>query len=166
MFKRSCTLGALALVTAMSSSADTAVGDPFFGTVSLDGTSGNDPEAINVVAGGDDRADLVHDGCVGFIQKATPDVDLQYSNAADKLFVYVDAPDDTTLIVRTPDGSWVCDDDSMGFNPMVALEDAQTGVYHIWVGTFARQPAPARIHVSGADPRSAFHRRAADTASR
>jgi S1-C subfamily serine protease len=39
--------------------------------------------------------------------------------------------------VNTPNGEWICDDDSGGnFDPLVQFDDPQSGVYDIWVGVF------------------------------
>jgi hypothetical protein len=52
--------------------------------------------------------------------------------------------------VRTPNGEWVCNDDSAGLNPMVSWENPRTGRYQIWVGRFGAQSetAPAMLYIS------------------
>ncbi len=46
---------------------------------------------------------------------------------------------DTTLVVRAPDGSFLCDDDMSGsenINPSLRLTPAD-GKYRVWVGSFS-----------------------------
>lgn len=151
-------LGAVGLFAAFSVSADFEIGSPFFGTVSLADTSDSAPDPVTIMAGGRLRADRIDGDCVGFIQPGSPDVNLEYGDGTDSLFIYARAPTDTTLVVRAPDGSWHCNDDAMGFDPMVAFHGAQEGVYNIWVGTFVNSPSRAAIHVSEADPRTRLER--------
>ncbi|WP_339744134.1 peptidase S1 [uncultured Maricaulis sp.] len=75
--------------------------------------------------------------CKGFIASA-PDFDLYYNAGALPLIVSVGALVDATLVVHAPDGSWHCDDDSGGgLNPSIRFVDPQSGVYDIWIGTYA-----------------------------
>ena len=41
-----------------------------------------------------------------------------------------------TLLVNAPDGSWYCNDDSNGLNPMVSWSSPRSGQYDIWIGTY------------------------------
>jgi hypothetical protein len=64
----------------------------------------------------------------------------------DPLSFYVEARDDTVLLVNTPDGEWHCNDDFSGLDPALTFETPQEGQYDIWVGTFSATdgdyPAP------------------------
>jgi hypothetical protein len=49
----------------------------------------------------------------------------------------VTAPGDTTLLVNTAGGAWVCNDDSYGgTNPTVDIPNAGAGQYDVWVGSY------------------------------
>jgi hypothetical protein len=52
------------------------------------------------------------------------------------LSFYVEARDDTVLLVNTPDGEWHCNDDFSGLNPALTFDAPREGQYDIWVGTF------------------------------
>ncbi|HJL49370.1 MAG TPA: hypothetical protein RMG45_26165, partial [Polyangiaceae bacterium LLY-WYZ-15_(1-7)] len=55
---------------------------------------------------------------------------------------------DTTLVVRKPDGTFVCDDDSEGMNPMVT-GSFPPGQYRVWVGSYQQgQNAAYRLGFS------------------
>lgn len=43
---------------------------------------------------------------------------------------------DTTLLVYTPSGEWLFNDDFDGLDPAIILEDAEAGRYLVWVGSF------------------------------
>ena len=44
---------------------------------------------------------------------------------------------DTTLVINTPSGEWICDDDSStGVNPGVGFKAPEEGLYDIWVGRY------------------------------
>jgi hypothetical protein len=47
----------------------------------------------------------------------------------------VSSTEDTTLVVRGPDGAYRCSDDDEGFNPIVA-GNMPAGAYTVWVGTY------------------------------
>lgn len=85
--------------------------------------------------------------CGGFVDAARPTARVRYSGQG-RLTTYVTAPDaDPVLVVRTPDGRWLCDDDSgEGLNAAISVEDAPAGEYAVWAGSFrggARADLPA-----------------------
>lgn len=153
---------AIGLLASFSAGAEIEIGAPFFGTVALTDTSGSEPDPVTIMAGGHQRADRIHNDCVGFIQKGSPDVNLDNGDGMNSLFISARSPTDTTLVIRAPDGSWHCNDDAMGFDPMVTFQGAAKGVYHIWVGTFVNEPTRADIHISAADPRTDLERLLSD----
>lgn len=84
--------------------------------------------------------------CSGFVDAARPTARVRYSGGG-RLTAYVTAPDsDPVLVVRTPEGRWLCDDDSgEGLNPAISVEGAASGEYAVWAGSFrgmARAEAP------------------------
>jgi hypothetical protein len=50
--------------------------------------------------------------------------------------ICVDGDADTTLLIRLPNGSWICDDDSGGGNSPSLTISAVSGISSVWVGTF------------------------------
>ena|SRR5688572_18826233 len=127
------------------------------GTVALRAGFLPDPYRVTVTAGGTVAASTRSSGCAGFIA-GTPDFVLTYTAVhatADLLHVYVRAAADTTLVVRSPRGSWVCNDDDEfddGVDPWVSFIYPETGTYSIWVGTYARGSYPAAtLYISEID---------------
>lgn len=75
--------------------------------------------------------------CRGFATDR-PDVILRYSEPGDFLSFYARATrGDITMIVHTPDGRWLCDDDGAGgTNPRLGVEAPPAGQYDLWVGSY------------------------------
>jgi hypothetical protein len=111
---------------------------PSSGNASLSSGFTPDPFTARLHSGGSiDASQTRGPGCNGFIASA-PDFDLYYNAGALPLIVSVDAAVDTTLVVHAPDGSWHCDDDSGdGLNPSIRFAAPQSGLYDIWIGTYA-----------------------------
>ncbi|MGE0829832.1 MAG: hypothetical protein AB7O04_10835 [Hyphomonadaceae bacterium] len=109
-----------------------------YGRVTLVSGFEPDPAAAEVTAGGSlDASVAAGEQCMGFIAQR-PDYTLRYTAEDLPLFVSATSDVDTTLVVRTPSGAYVCDDDaSEGVNPGIHLPNPETGRYQIWVGTFA-----------------------------
>lgn len=127
---------------------------PLYGTANLGAGFSPDPHVTSIDAGGSDQNPINGSGCAGYINAERPDLDLNYSAGSYKLFIYAQSQSDTTLLVNLPDGSWVCSDDAMGRNPVIALDNPQSGNYNIWVGTYAAgSPQNATILISERDPR-------------
>lgn len=115
------------------------IGSSRYDTVSLDVAFTPDPYIVEVVAGGAMDVDDLGAACTGYIAGSQPDVNLDYQGTAD-LGIYVNSDSDTTLVVNRPDGSWSCNDDSsylLNANPGLYFENAATGIYNIWIGTFS-----------------------------
>lgn len=92
---------------------------------------------IDVVAGGETDASGLGGACAGQIATA-PDVQLDLQSGGAPLTFRVDSDIDTTLVVNTATGQWICDDDSGDdLNALIAIADPTTGIYDIWVGAFS-----------------------------
>ena len=120
---------------------------PTYGTVTLTAGVLPDPHVTSLLSGGSIDARGLGGSCVGFVADA-PDVDLQYTADGRALTISVVAEADTTLVINGPDGRWYCNDDANGFNPSVTFSRAQSGLYDIYVGTYAsatNQPAQLMI---------------------
>jgi hypothetical protein len=111
---------------------------PAHGTLEL--RPGFGSETVPVRAGGADAVSVSGFGCAGFIANGEPDLNVLYAGGGETLAFYVDAEDDTTLLVNLPDGSWRCSDDApdMGRNPAIAVEAPEGGLYNVWVGTYTQ----------------------------
>ena len=120
-----------------------------YGTAQLSTGFAPDPHTVALMAGGE--LELSVDDCsYGYVTDA-PSYELTYSGSGSTdVHFYVRSDDDTTLLINTPDGSWVCDDDSLGdSNPQLTISDARSGVYDIWVGTYGSVRASATLYISG-----------------
>lgn len=116
---------------------------PNFGTVAVTPNFVPDPVAYNVSPGGgtiDARTAGLPVGCSGWVN-ANPDMTFSLTGFDSYLKVFMTATDgsDTTMIVRTPNGAWLCNDDDEGRNPAVELNGAQPGMYQVWIGQFTYQ---------------------------
>ena len=127
---------------------------PTYGTIDLDAGFEPDPYREDIQAGGDDEVEL--SGCSGYIHSEAPDLDLNYDAGSLNLYIYARAKLDVTLVVNQPDGTWICNDDEMGTDPMIRLQSPRSGNYNIWIGTYEPSSSPlppATIYISEIDPR-------------
>ncbi|MDX1420453.1 MAG: hypothetical protein R3181_10850 [Rubricoccaceae bacterium] len=146
-------LAALGLLLAPAVQAQDWQLDPTFGSVELEEGFLPDPHEITLTAGGGSTPAV--SGCdYGYIAEA-PDYDLYYeASGGSTLYIYAVSGSDTTILVNTPDQSWVCDDDSYGDgDPLVIVPNAEGGLYDIWVGTYGEDAAEATLFISEVDPR-------------
>ena len=109
-------------------------GRPNYGTVTIAPGFLPDPRNTAVVSGGNMAASTVQPSCRGYITPQ-PDVVLNLTGTSPWFRVYVTSTSDTTLVIRRPDGSIQCADDTFGLNP--AIEGTfPAGRYSIWVGAY------------------------------
>jgi hypothetical protein len=109
---------------------------PTFGEVSLVAGFTPDPYIVNVTSGGPINPGALGPFCDGFISDA-PVVGLDFTAGTAPLIIAATSDYDTTLVIRDPEGNWLCDDDSGGsLNPLVAIQSPVSGRYDIWVGTY------------------------------
>jgi hypothetical protein len=144
-------MGALALAcVALPAAAQDVDAEPNYGTVELAAGFTPDPHRVNLQSGGDIDASGIGSPCNGYISNA-PDVRLVYASGNYPLIISVQSGVDTTLVVNAPDGEWYCDDDggNIGTNPSVRFDNAMSGRYEIWVGTYGSASlAPAQLQIS------------------
>ncbi|MFO8232745.1 MAG: hypothetical protein R6U20_08770 [Longimonas sp.] len=108
---------------------------PTYDTISLSSGFSPDPQSHSVRAGGSTA--IPFQGCSGYIHMDAPDMDLNYQSGSYPLSIEVQSDVDVTLLVYTPDGEWLCDDDSgSGTNARLEFDAPQSGNYNIWVGTY------------------------------
>ena len=128
-----------------------------FGTRSLAPGFVPDPVRVAIRSGGsiDARTLNLGPGCIGYVT-AQPDFILRMTGDSASLKVRFDAPGataagplDTTLIVNTARGRYVCNDDTNGANPQVSLGGMGAGQYDIWVGSYrAGAVAPGTLSIT------------------
>lgn len=152
---RSAFAFALLLIAVLPvASSQSISAEPSYGTLSLDEGFVPDPQTVAVTSGGSVEVGIA--GCgYGFVSDA-PDVNFYYSTSGNsRLYIYVVGDGDTTLLVNTPTGNWVCDDDSYGDgNPVLVLPNAPGGLYNIWAGSYSQDLHDATLFVSEVDPRT------------
>ncbi|RVU44038.1 hypothetical protein EA187_10815 [Lujinxingia sediminis] len=79
-------------------------------------------------------------GCIGEVN-SRPELLLVLTSRFSTLHLGVNSPADTWLIVRRPDGSFLCDDDGRGLNPRISGA-FPPGVYQVYVGSqFSSSPS-------------------------
>jgi hypothetical protein len=109
-----------------------------------------DPYRISITSGGGYRADSVRAGCAGWVA-AAPDFQLTYTAGSLPLILSAASNSDTTLLVNDPNGNWFCDDDggNAGLNPSLRFNNAASGVYDIWIGSYSQgNNATASLSIS------------------
>ena len=111
---------------------------PTFGSARLKAGFEPDPFKVpDVISGGDIQTDK--GGLQAWISNA-PDYRLNYTAGEFKLTIKFVGTGDTTLLINTPDGKWVADDDSDGnLNPRITFATPKSGQYDIWVGTVPKK---------------------------
>jgi hypothetical protein len=110
-----------------------------------------DPHTVSVSAGGPIESTRASDDCSAGYVAQRPSFTLRYTAGELPLYIGAVSDADTTIVVRTPNGQWLCDDDSGGaLNPLVSWEEPRSGRYQIWVGRFGAQDetANAMLHIS------------------
>ncbi len=119
------------------------LGEPTYGTIELAEYFTPDPAEYNGTSGGVvDVSDLnLGPGCTGY-SSVDPDFRLNWSGSTQDLYISFisDNPeDDTTIIVNTSDGSWICNDDATSetLNPGLSLKDFPEGQFDIWIGSYS-----------------------------
>lgn len=104
------------------------------------------PTTATGLAGGVQQAsalatsDVAGNSCVGNIPMA-PQHTVTVAAAIPFLRILVSGTEDSTLVVRGPNGQFYCNDDSgdpgNGFNPVVEITAAAPGSYDVFVGAFS-----------------------------
>ncbi|YAF98702.1 MAG: hypothetical protein AB3A66_05655 [Nodularia sp. CChRGM 3473] len=115
---------------------------PIFGDITIDRQFSPDPLIVRGMSGGSvpgkkvaGRSESLTGPCTGFVDE-TPGHILKLASAFDYLKLQVQSPQDTTMIVKGPGGTW-CNDDFEGKNPGIVGEWLP-GDYQIWVGSYEK----------------------------
>lgn len=107
-------------------------------TIDLQAGFALDPTFISVNAGGEVDASLLNPACRGFINRQ-PVVTINWSGEAEFVRTFFVSDSDPTLVVLTPDGHIVCNDDAnrLVLDPAVQISNPVSGTYRIWIGSIA-----------------------------
>lgn len=138
--------GAIAAVVALMTVAGPAAAQnhnayPVLGNLDLVTGFTPDPRVFQAPAGGAidlEKTQLPSD-CVGFVSNE-PTLQVHYQAGTYPL-IFATRPEDdldTVLLVRTPDGQWLCNDDSEaeGVEADITILRPASGYYDVWVGTY------------------------------
>ena len=109
-------------------------GESNFGTISIAPGFSLDPHVVSGTSGGSASAAELHADCAGQIS-ATPDHLLVAGGVFTSLRIMAHSETDVTLVVERPDGTYLCNDDAEGDDPIVEGM-FPTGTYKIWVGSY------------------------------
>ncbi|TVP58506.1 MAG: hypothetical protein EA343_21395 [Nodularia sp. (in: Bacteria)] len=115
---------------------------PIFGDITIKRQFSPDPLTVRGMSGGSvpgkkvaGRSETPTGPCTGFVDE-TPGHTLKLTSAFEYLKLLVESPQDTTMIVKGPGGTW-CNDDFEGKNPGIVGEWLP-GSYQIWVGSYEK----------------------------
>jgi hypothetical protein len=95
-----------------------------------------DPFIVSLQGGGPQAASTLSPDCKGFIPKS-PAVTVDYKGKADLLKAFFYSDGDTVLVVQTPDGKYLCNDDTTALllDPTIEIQKPAQGRYNVWVGS-------------------------------
>ena len=104
-------------------------------TLNLDAGHPLDPFLVSVNGGGDVDAATLSEECSGYVT-ADPTVTLNWSGEADFVEVFFYSDHDPVLVIQTPYGEFLCNDDANAqlLDPVVQIDAPATGRYSIWAG--------------------------------
>jgi hypothetical protein len=129
------------LSTSVQAQPDRSSQPSIFENITLSPQFSPDPTTIHGISGGSQpanaiagRADTATGPCIGYIDQQ-PDHTIVLTHFFNYLSLQVQSPDDTTLVVRGPGGSW-CNDDYEDSNPGIAGQWL-SGTYQVWVGSYS-----------------------------
>ena len=134
------TIGLFAAAATAGSAATTAqqkTGTAFI-SINLEAGFPLDPFLVSVQGGGPAAASTLAKNCTGYVP-ANPTVTVDFKGKADVLRAFFHSDGDPTLVVRTPDGKFVCNDDTnrLILDPTVEISKPGPGRYDVWVGSTA-----------------------------
>ncbi len=114
------------------------------------------PQRQHVHAGGNDLMDgRLGTDCTGYINARRATLAIDYTAGGEEVFFSVTSPyADTALIVHTPDGTWICNDDDpqRGVDPVVRIDQPERDRYLVWVATIEAERAEAIVQITPTEP--------------
>lgn len=106
-----------------------------FGTIALNPGFVPDPHIASGTSGGSIQAQTLNSACRGWVSQ-TPDHIFNAGGQFGNLrFIVNGGANDLTLVVQKPDGTYTCNDDAEGRNPIVQGNFA-AGPHKIWIGSY------------------------------
>ncbi len=109
------------------------------------------PERLRVVAGGESNLDVCPLRQIGTRTGWTarrPDFTMHLSEASAYMIDFaVESRCDTVLLVNTGNGNWFYNDDALGRDAGITLNQPSEGWYDIWVGTFDGSMCDAILNI-------------------
>ncbi|MFP4363540.1 MAG: peptidase S1 [Spirochaetia bacterium] len=118
---------------------------PTYGVHSLSAGFPEDPYSIEVQAGGGDYPRIQGIGYVGYIYADAPDILIEYEEGEHSLYFHVFCSVDSTLLIHTPQGEWLFNDDTYGHDPGIHIEEPVSGNYTVWIGTYRDSGVPRAV---------------------
>jgi hypothetical protein len=112
-----------------------------------------DPHLVGITSGGAVDVGYLGTPCWGFAA-SNPDYRVNFTASSSLMllrFYWVALfGGDATMIVKAPDGSYSCDDDSWGTNnPTIDFVNPVSGIYDVWIGSFSEgESAPGTLAVT------------------
>lgn len=109
-----------------------------FVTLDLEAGFPLDPLIISLNGGGKVDAGSYGETCVGYVAE-NPTVTLNWTGDTDFVEAFFYSNHDPVLVVETPAGDYLCNDDANNLllDPVIELGDPEHGRYNIWVGSHA-----------------------------
>lgn len=97
-----------------------------------------DPLIVSLNGGGAVDAGTFGETCVGFVAE-NPTVTVNWVGDTDFVEAFFYSDHDPVLVVETPAGDYLCNDDANNLllDPVIELRDPAHGRYNIWVGSHA-----------------------------
>jgi hypothetical protein len=121
---------------------DTSGSSTNFGAVRLSSGFMPDPHRAQGTSGGAVDASTVANGCNGWISRR-PDHALDLTSQFQFFRVFITSDSDTTLVIRAPNGQWLCDDYTNGLNPAIDRPSWARGRYLVWIGSYRQGESAA-----------------------
>lgn len=122
---------------APTKAAAPAMSDSAFLTMNLQAGFPLDPFLVSVNGGGTVDASTLSPDCVGYVNE-NPTLAAHYTGKAELLRAFYFSNHDAVLVIKTPDGKYLCSDDTQGLelDPTIDLKAPAGGDYSLWVGSY------------------------------
>ncbi|MDZ8224744.1 MULTISPECIES: hypothetical protein [unclassified Nostoc] len=132
----------LFITSTVNAAVDAEETPTIFGDVTISPQFSPDPLTVRGMSGGSisgsqvgARSETATGPCTGFVDE-TPDHTLVLTSKFDYLKLQVQSPEDTTIIIKGPGGTW-CNDDFDGKNAGM-IGEWLPGNYEVWVGSYEK----------------------------
>lgn len=116
-------------------------GSPRLGSLTLDRALARQGQVLGrgQIVSDQPMSDLPIGGsCPGHTGLDAPDAMVSVDGSESAISFYAYSQTDLVIAVRSPDGAWLCNDDSYGLNPAVTFAPGPAGDYEVYVGAYGR----------------------------